>query len=200
VQSTGARSTSSDRIDTQSSLDSTLVLGIVERRHSALDEIHARYAALIFHVAYEVSRQHLIAADVVQEVFLRLWRSPDRVDQTRGTLRAFLMLEARARTIDFIRRDATRRQREDRTARLDLRVARGADDSMWERMRGAEAREALRRLPPEQRAAIELAYFGGHSYRTVATMLGEPEGTVKNRIRIGLRQLRHQLAGADDQL
>jgi RNA polymerase sigma-70 factor (ECF subfamily) len=131
--------------------------------------------------------QHL-AEEVVQDVFLRFWNSPGRYDATRGSVRAFLMTGVHSRAIDVTRAERARRAREERDGRRDARSvdvvaqAIAATD-------GAALRCALLDLSADERDAIVLAYFGGHSYREVARILRQPEGTVKSRIRTGLARL-----------
>jgi RNA polymerase sigma-70 factor (ECF subfamily) len=136
--------------------------------------------------------------EVLQEVFLRLWRTPERFDPRRGALRSFLLMDAHARAVEIVRRDAARRGREARTVRLDDSA--GIDEldtELWDVVVAEHLREALDALTPLEREAIELAYYGGHTYRQVATILRQPEGTVKSRIRSGLQRMRDRLVAAD---
>lgn len=181
-----------DHIDVRDRSDAALVLAIARWHHEALEEAYRRYGGATHAVARHVARDDGIADDVVQEVFVRLWEQPDRFDPERGSLRAFLIMDTRARAVDRLRRDGARRRREEREA-----VAQPAthDDSLevWDRLLATHLQDALGTLSADERSAIELAYFGGHTYRDVAVLLGEPEGTVKSRIRSGLHRLRGQL-------
>jgi RNA polymerase sigma-70 factor (ECF subfamily) len=172
--------------------DAQLVLAIARWDHDALEEVYRRYGGALYAFARHVTRDDGVADDVVQEVFVRLWEQPDRFDSERGSLRAYLMLETRARAIDRLRRDGSRRRREDAQAQRSA-VTYDDDLKMWERLLALHLRDALGTLSDEERSVIELAYFGGHTYRDVAVLLGEPEGTVKSRIRSGLLRLRSQL-------
>ncbi len=133
------------------------------------------------------------AEEMVQEVFLRLWEQPDRFDRARSPLRSFLLMDAHARCVDRIRSDTRRQRREERSARADLVTDYDVDLEAADLETAEHVRVALDSLSDGERRAIELAYFGGNSYREVARILDEPEGTVKSRIRTGLGRLRTML-------
>lgn len=176
--------------------DGSLMVAIGQGRPRALDEAYRRHAGSMFAMANRVSRRREIAEDVVQEVFLRLWNNPTRFDPSRGSLRTYLMTEAHNRAIDAVRSDSSRTRREERDGLL-RETSRGHDPEL-ETLDGAVAesvQEAMASLPPGEREAIELAYFGGYTYRQVAEKLGQPEGTVKSRIRAGLRRMRSDMRG-----
>ena len=130
------------------------------------------------------------AEEVVQEAVMKLWRSPHRFDATRGTLAAYLSVVCRSAALDRIRADAARHTRERRfawSASVDPGSGTGDDGLVT---------GALDTLPERERTPILLAAFHGLSYRDVAVTLGLPEGTVKSRIRTGLRRLRETLSVA----
>jgi RNA polymerase sigma-70 factor (ECF subfamily) len=129
------------------------------------------------------------AEDVTQEVFLALWRDPDRFDPSRGSLRTYLLSLAQHRSIDLYRSEQSRRRRQDGYSPQAPPEA-SPDDAVMAAEVSAFVRSALARLPPTERVAIDLAYFGHHTYREVASLLNQPEGTVKSRIRHGLQSLR----------
>jgi len=129
------------------------------------------------------------AGDVCQEVFVALWDHPDRFDPARGSLRAFLVTMARRRCFDLLRRHGRQVAREERAHHARPVVAPEVGESALAMIAGQRVRQALDGLPVEQRRAIELAYFGGLTYREVATATGASEGTAKSRIRLGLRRL-----------
>jgi len=137
--------------------------------------------------------ERALAEELVQETFLRLWEHPDRFDQARGSLRSFLLMDAHARGVDRIRSDSRRREREERTARAAVVADYDLDLEAYDLDVAEQVREVMATLTDGERRAIELAYFGGHTYREVARILGEPEGTIKSRIRTGLMRLRTQL-------
>jgi RNA polymerase sigma-70 factor, ECF subfamily len=136
------------------------------------------------------------AEEVVQEVFLRIWNNPERFEAERGTLRSYLLAQTHGRSIDMMRSDAARRAREERDAREGTTMSFDLDRELWDLAVANEVRTALQALDPAEREAIELAYFGGLTYREVAQHLGEAEGTVKSRIRVGMRRLRGTLTAA----
>jgi RNA polymerase sigma-70 factor (ECF subfamily) len=177
--------------------DAALVDAVAARRAEALEEAYRRHSAAVLGVARRVTRVQALAEEVVQEVFLRLWHRPDRFDAGRGTLRAYLLIDTNARAIELLRRDGARRAREDRSQRLDARPVADVERDVWENVLADHLRDALDSIPRVEREAIELAYFAGHSYRAVATILDEPEGTVKSRIRTGLHRLRDRLLAVD---
>lgn len=176
--------------------DAALVVAIARWQHEALAEVYRRHAGAVFGLALRVLHERALAEDVVQEVFLRLWHAPEKFDPERGGLRSFLLAHTHGRSVDLLRSEQSRRLREDRDAR---RAAEGGYDIEHEVVDIAVAeqvRDALGALTAEERRAIELAYFGGRTYREVATLLDQPEGTVKSRIRSGLRRLRGALQDA----
>lgn len=174
--------------------DATLVMAIARYEEFALAEAYNRHAGAVFALARRLLADRTVAEEVVQEIFLRLWNDPTRFDPSRGSLRSYLLIDAHGRVVDMLRADASRRQREDRDARR-----RAADPYDLEREVGdlvvsELVRTALDTLSEGERTAIEVAYFGGYTFREVAMRLDLPEGTVKSRIRSGLRRLARQLA------
>jgi len=175
--------------------DGRLVIGIARGSHDALAEAYSRHGPGVHAVARRMCGER--AADVTQDVFLGLWRRPERFDPERGTLGAFLRVQARGRAVDLVRADGTRRARETTDHRRSRDPAAPVEDLAMSRLTGDDARQLLSRLGDAERRAITLAYFGDHTYREVAKMLGLPEGTVKSRIRAGLARLRAGLSDDD---
>lgn len=184
------------RRDHTSASDANLVLAVARFDESALAEIYRRHAGAMYALAKRVLREHAVAEEVVQEVFLRLWNQPERFDHERGSLRSYLLSITHGRAVDVVRSDGARREREKRDARFTAEAGYDLEREVWDLSLAAHFRDAISTLPDHERRAIELAYFGGHSYREVATMLEEPEGTVKSRIRTGLKRLHATLDAA----
>ncbi|MBM3671281.1 MAG: sigma-70 family RNA polymerase sigma factor [Actinobacteria bacterium] len=162
----------------------------------ALAEAYRRHAGAAFGLALRILRARPLAEDVIQEVFLRLWNEPEKFDPARGTLRAFLLAQTHGRSVDLVRAESARRRREERQAAQEPVIHDDIEREVEQLTLAENVRVALLDLSESERAAIELACFGGHSYREVAELLGEPEGTVKSRIRAGLGRLRTTLVAS----
>jgi RNA polymerase sigma-70 factor (ECF subfamily) len=176
--------------------DTSLAQRLREHSPAALAEVYRRHGSAVVAHARRVGQPDA-AEDVAQEVFLVLWRDPARFDPGRGSLRTYLLSLVHNRSIDLYRSEESRRRRQDRycavpEARSEL------DDTVVAADQAAHVRASLDALPHNERVAIDLAYFGHHSYKEVAQLLEQPEGTVKSRIRHGLETLRSasSLAGA----
>ena len=166
--------------------DALLAQRLVERRPDAVAEAYRLHGDAVHGLARRLCGDR--ADDVAQDVFVRLWDRPDAYDPERASLRTFLLMQARSRSIDLLRSDVARQRREaadgaDRSDRPDPALG-GSDAGASTVLR------LLDRLPTVQREAIALAFVQGHTYRDVAVLLGQAEGTVKGRIRSGLRTLR----------
>jgi RNA polymerase sigma-70 factor (ECF subfamily) len=180
-------------LDVTRASDGALIVAVGRFNTTALAEVYRRHGGAVHALASRVVGGGPQADDVAQEVFLELWRRPERFDPARGTLRTFLLTIAHARAVDLLRSETARRLREDRTAREQATAGYDVEHHAWDLALADQVRAALAELPEDERRPIELAYFGGHTYREVAKLLGEPEGTVKSRIRAGLRRLRGRL-------
>jgi RNA polymerase sigma-70 factor (ECF subfamily) len=176
--------------------DAALVFAIARYQQDALAEAYRRHAGAVFALSRRVGRDDATAEEITQEVFLRLWNEPDRFDPGRGSLRSFLLAQAHSRTVDSIRSEASRKRREDRDVRHTAEAGYDVEREVWDLAVADKVKAAVSTLPDEERKAIELAYFGGRSYREVAELLAQPEGTVKSRIRNGLRRMRTSLVAA----
>ena len=173
--------------------DGALAVAIGRFQQDALAEAYRRHAGAVFGLARRLLTDHARAEEIVQEVFVRLWNEPDRFDPERGTMRSFLLATAHGRAVDLIRSETSRRRREQRESSLTADAGYDIAREVWDLALAGHVRDALEALEDGERSAIELAYFGGLTYREAALELGEAEGTVKSRIRTGLKKLRHEL-------
>jgi RNA polymerase sigma-70 factor (ECF subfamily) len=171
------------------SLDAGLTARVAAGDDEALAEVWDRYGSLVYGHARRLTRDATIAEDVTQEVFVTLWQHPERFDPERGSLRAYLGVHAHRRAIDALRRDVRRSQREQRHHRLHPEGSCLPSDAAECASLADAVRDAIDRLPPEQREAVELAYFGGLTHREVAATLRIPEGTAKSRLRLAHAKL-----------
>lgn len=175
--------------------DGDLAVALLARSDAAYRYAFVRYASLVRHVARRRLRDPTQVDDVAQSVFETLWAHPERFDSTRGSLAAYLQVQARSRSLDLLRSEASRRSRVHRF--VDANPQAGPDPAGGiSEPAGSDIRTALDLLPAKERQPIELAFFGAMSYRQVSAHLGLPEGTVKSRIRSGLGRLR-RLEGMD---
>ncbi len=176
--------------------DAQLVTLIGRYNESALAEVYRRHGGAVFGLARKILNNPNEADDVTQEVFLRLWNNPDRFDPARGSLRSFLLNDSHGRSVDLVRSLNARRAREVKDANRSPVATYDLQHQVWDLAVAEEVKRALATLPPEERRAIELAYFQCHSYVKVAEILGQPEGTIKSRIRNGMRRMRSSLVEA----
>jgi RNA polymerase sigma factor (sigma-70 family) len=163
---------------------------LLDHNIAALAEVYDRFGATVFGTALRVTHDRHAAEDVTQDVLFELWRRPERFHPGEGELRPWLATIAHNRSVDWIRRQQNARGRD----RAHLNRAQAdqmpdADSDVQARMTAERIRAAVSALPEGERTAIQLAYFSGRSYRQVADDLAAPEGTIKSRIRSGLRHL-----------
>lgn len=181
------------REDLTQASDATLVVAIGRWREDALAEAYRRHGGAVYALARRVVRDTGMAEEVVQEIFVRLWSSPDRFDSERGSLRSWLLAQAHGRSIDWLRSEGARRQRQERDAQRSTHAGYDLEREAMDLATADRVREVMANLPSTEREALELAYFDGYTYREVANLLGTPEGTIKSRIRSGLKRLRVDL-------
>jgi RNA polymerase sigma-70 factor (ECF subfamily) len=163
----------------------------------ALGELYDRWARPAYSLARRVCADDVLAEDVVQEAFLAFWREPDRFNPTRGAFSTWLLTLVHHKAVDAVRRESAIRRRtvpapEDGDD-WSMIAGPGADHDALGAVVAGQVREALCRLPNEQREALALAYYGGYTQREVATLTGVPLGTVKSRMFTGVQRLRSVL-------
>jgi RNA polymerase sigma-70 factor (ECF subfamily) len=190
-----------ERVDYASLRDEELMARLESRDLAAFDALYDRYGDLVYSVSLRVVGDTHVAEDVTQDVFLRVWRRPEQFDFGRGKFVTWLLSVARNRSIDERRSHGRRLRREalpPTTEEEDvLPSGNDRDDPAVATILADErraVRDALEVLPPEQKLAITLAYFGGLTQLEIANKLGQPLGTVKTRIRLGMQKMRGALA------
>ncbi len=163
----------------------------------AFEVVVERHADAAFSLAYRICGRRSLAEDVSQEAFLAVWRSGQRYDRTRGSVRTWALGIVHNRAIDALRRSSVhdRRRASDEGIEETVEATERTDDQAIDKAVSDEIRGALSELPAEQRRVIELAYFGGFTHIEIASMLKTPVGTVKGRMRLGLQKLRGHLQG-----
>jgi RNA polymerase sigma-70 factor, ECF subfamily len=174
--------------------DEELVRAVEAGAHPALAALYDRYGRRAYSLARRVCRDDNLAEDVVQEVFLAFWRDPGRFDPGRGGFGTWILTLVHHKSVDAVRRESALRRRTvavvEEGQDWSAPPGPGADLGALQSMEAGHVRDALGRLPAEQREALALAYFGGYSQREVATLTGVPLGTVKSRMFSGMRRLR----------
>ena len=164
--------------------------GLVAGSEDALTECYDTFGAVVFGVALQVTHDRGAAEDVTQEVFVELWRRPERFDPGRAPLRSWLCMIARRRGIDWVRR---RSAREHGTTEATEPAIDSFEDDLLDSTAHKQVRKAVADLPAPHRQAILLAYYDGLTYREVARSLNISEGTAKWRMRSALRRIGEQL-------
>jgi RNA polymerase sigma-70 factor, ECF subfamily len=187
--------------DEAAALNGDPLTGLIVRAgrgdQAAFADLYDATAGLVHGIVLRVVRDPSQTEEVVQEVFVEIWRLAPRFDGTRGTVTSWTATIAHRRAVDRVRSEQSSRNRVEREAAKVTRDHDVVSESVIDRdhteFDRRRVRKALDRLTAMQREAVELAYFGGHTYREVAVLLGEPEGTIKTRIRDGMIRLRDEL-------
>lgn len=181
----------------QQDSDERLVRLMTDGDSNALGKLWDLHALPAYSLALRMLRDPGWAEEVVQDVFVGLWREPHMYDPSRGGLRSWLLTVTHHAAVDGLRgRRGTARIRDVGPAALDRMVHTGEDpaERAWRNVRAEHVRKALSELPPAQREAMELVYFGGLTQAETAEQTGQPLGTVKSRLRLGLKKMRDSLA------
>jgi RNA polymerase sigma-70 factor, ECF subfamily len=168
------------------SADALLVSAIRCRDEQAMAQLYERYSPIVYSVALRVLGDTAAAEDVLQEVFMQLWRNPNVFDASRGSLPAWLAVIARNRAIDWLRKRRPERDITEVVVSIEPDLASEAE---WKRAL-EKIRRTLVSMSSSQRSALEMAFFEGLTHTEIAAKTGEPLGTIKTRIRAGLLSLR----------
>ena len=183
----------------QSSPDADLIRRIAAGDAGAVDDLYDRFRRPAFALARRILADDTLAEDVLQDVFLSVWRDPGAFDGRRGSFASWLLAMVHHKAVDAVRREESHRRRQTR-AEDDLALsaptaARDVEDEAWSRVVADRVRVALAVLPSAQREALTLSYYGGYIQREVAALTGAPLGTVKTRMLAGMRRLKAELGG-----
>ncbi len=189
-----------ERVDYTGLRDDELMARLEHRDLAAFEALYDRYSDLVYSVALRVVADSHVAQDVTQDVFLRVWRRPEQFDVNRGKFVTWLMSVTRNKSIDERRSQGRRLRHESLPTTSEeedvLPSGNDRDDPALATVLSDEraaVRKALEVLPAEQKLAIQLAYFGGLTQQEIANTLGQPLGTVKTRIRLGMQKMRGAL-------
>jgi RNA polymerase sigma factor (sigma-70 family) len=164
---------------------------------TAIDDLYERFRRPAFALARRILGDDALAEDVLQEVFLSVWRDPAAFDRGRGSVASWLLAVVHHKAVDVVRREESQRRRQT-LAEEDLALSaptatRDVEEEAWSRVVAEQVRRALSGLSSGQREALTLAYYGGYTQREVAALTGIPLGTVKTRMLAGMRRLREEL-------
>ena len=181
-----------------SELADDALLALISRGDTrAFEIIYERHCRPAFSLAHRLCSDRATAEEITQDAFLALWRSARSYDAARGSCRTWILVIVRHRAIDALRREGrhARRRASDDGLEERVRAPQSTEGEVTRRDQGKEVQEALRELPAAQRRVIELAYFGGFSHAEIASLLGDPIGTIKGRMRLALTKLRPLVDG-----
>ena len=181
--------------DHEASPDAMLVSRLLQKDVSAFEQLYDRHSRIVYGLLLRILQQAGTAEEVVQDVFLQLWRNAAQYDESRGPFVPWLLTLARNRALDTLRLKSERqRRREDQTEEMPpVFAAPEYEKQLDEKRRAEKVRVLIGSLNPQQKKAIELAYFEGLSHTEIAAALNEPLGTVKSWIRNGLLRLKEGL-------
>ena len=177
--------------------DRALVARVSEGDGGALEALYRRYGRACFGLARRILTDEQFAQDVVQEVFLTVWRDASRYDPARGGFSSWLLSMTHHKAVDAVRREENLRKRRTTAEVLEETESEApqVDDQVWSLLRRERVRTVLGTLPDAQREALTLAYFGGYTQREIAGLTSTPLGTVKTRMLAGMRRMKGDLDG-----
>src|SRR4051812_8845570 len=172
--------------------DEALVALAARSEQTALAELYDRYGRPAYGLALRILRDESLAEDAVQEAFLALWRTASRFVPEKGKASTWILTLVHRRAVDTVRREQ-RRRADTLEQAAEPATGSGVDEEAWLRPQRERVQSALRQLPDQQREALELAYYGGFTQSELAERLGQPLGTIKSRMFMGLSRLRELL-------
>jgi RNA polymerase sigma factor (sigma-70 family) len=174
--------------------DAALVTRVVAGEDVALEALYRRYGRVAYSLARRILGDDQLAQDVVQEVFLTVWKDAHRFDAARGQVSTWLLTMTHHKAVDSVRREDNLRKRRQPADLLDLTESDNrVDEDVWASVKRDRVRAALVELPDVQREALALAYFGGYTQREIAKITESPLGTVKTRMLAGMRRMREAI-------
>lgn len=174
--------------------DAALMRAFISRDPRAADELYGRFASRIYGLGIVMLGSDAAAQDLVQDTFVKLWRTASSFDAVRGKLETWVLLVARSLAIDSLRRRVLESRSLERVGEpVEVDSSPGPEQQATTADMAGRARKAMATLSPEQRAALELAYFGGRTSGEIAEIEGIPVGTAKTRIRTALLRLREAM-------
>lgn len=185
------------RVDARGDLLAGWIGRMATGDESALVALYDATASLVFGLVLRIVGDRLVAEEVAGDAYLQVWRQAARFDRARGTPLAWLLTVARSRAIDRVRSTGRRAAAVPEAVEREDAPVDAPDVLLEAHDRRRRVRAALAQLRPEQRQAVELAYFGGLSHGQIAVRLSVPLGTVKTRLRLGMGHLRATLAGGE---
>jgi RNA polymerase sigma-70 factor (ECF subfamily) len=195
----GTRHTQMSPAEPAGARDEDLLTRVAAGDERAFRELFGRHAAVAHALAFRLVRQAQVAEEIVQEAFLAVWRTPERYDRSRGSVRAWLMGTVHHRAVDAVRREQAQRRRADQAAAMGQGVTEDPADDVLSAIDLPRERRLVRRalaeLPDEQREVIQQMYFDGMSQSQIAERTGLPLGTVKSRTLLAMRRLRAHIGG-----
>jgi len=175
--------------------DTELIAGVVKRDRRSFDLFYDRYAQIIFNLCVRILKDEMEAQDVLQEIFLQIWKEAERFDSSRASVKTWLFTIARSRSLDRYRSRKTARSRIDDGAEEQLHQVPDKQDLQGAGIMQQYVLNALSQLSGDQKIVLELSYYEGLTQEEIAVRLNEPLGTIKSRIRAALMKLRSLFAG-----